>query len=360
MSLPELLPVSEIRARLLQIFPSGMANQIYFVREMAARVVYTMLYIGALEGEDVWLGPKHVYSMSDAQAAQQDARSRTEFGRQAWKPRYKPIGTRWYADTTRESIRDETLREGFVAVGAVVQRSDIPTTSSHPRYALRKDFAQLFDPKLSSKELEGAIELWTKAHLTTLALARMALIRQGAAATEGNILVTLPNHSVRQLAAGPSSVLIKAVVEEFLPRFFYAPAVVLISESREKIVVQEKALVEAIGLRLEADRLLPDVIIFDMQPERELLVFVEVVATDGPISESRKQSLQAMASGANIPHHQIAYVTVYQDRDHAAFRKTFSSLAWNTLVWLMSEPDHVIVLRERPLITEARIFDLLP
>lgn len=360
MHLPELLPVSELRDRLNRIFPSGMAKRLFVTREMAARVVFTMLYIGAIEGESTWLGPKHVYSMSDLQASKQDLFARKEFADQAWKPKYKPVGERWYADTTRESIRDETLREGLVDVGAVIQRSDLPTTSSYPRYAMRRDFAALFDPNLLGEELTGAIEAWVRSHLSPLALARMALIRRGATAIEGEVFVTLPNRSVRQLAQGPSSVLIKAVVEEFLPRFFYAPAVILLSESRTKIVVQEKALIDAVGLRIKADRLLPDLIVLDSEPGRELLVFVEVVASDGPVTSSRKKALEEMAEDAHILANQLAFVTVYQDRDHATFRKTFGSLAWNTLVWLASEPDHIILLRDRLLTTEARIFDLLP
>lgn len=99
---------------------------------------------------------------------------------------------------------------------------------------------------------------------------------------------------------------------------------------------------------------------FDTQPGRELLVFVEVVATEGPITEARKAALQQMAAQARIPTNQLAFVTVYQDRDHTTFRRTFGSLAWNTLVWLASEPDHIILLRDQLLTTEARIFDLLP
>jgi len=37
-------------------------------------------------------------------------------------------------------------------------------------------------------------------------------------------------------------------------------------------------------------------------------------------------------------------VTAYRDRDHPAFRKTMSSLAWNSFAWFLSEPDHVIGL----------------
>jgi hypothetical protein len=356
----ELLAVEDVRVRLNQIFPPGTPRRTFLIREIAAKVVFTMLYIGAVEGEDTWLGPKHVYYMSDSQAGKLDQQSRKNFADQAWKPKYKPIGERWYADTTRESIRDETLREGLVDVGAVIQKSNLPTTSSYPRYALRRDFASLFSPALQDEELDQAIAKWSSTHLSALALARMAVIRRGATAVQSDVVVTLPNRSVRQLAQGPSSVLIKAVVEEFLPRFLYAPAVILLSESRNKIVVQEQSLLDAIGLRVEADRLLPDLIVFDTEPGRELLVFVEVVATDGPVTDSRKAALLAMAAQAHIPPSQLAFVTVYQDRDHATFRKTFGSLAWNTLVWLASEPDYIILLRDNVLTAETRIFDLLP
>ena len=65
---------------------------------------------------------------------------------------------------TREPIRDETLREGLVAVGAATLRPDLATTSSKPRYALRADFAALFAPGLSDSALAGAIARWQEHH----------------------------------------------------------------------------------------------------------------------------------------------------------------------------------------------------
>jgi hypothetical protein len=67
------------------------------------------------------------------------------------KKNFQVPGTRWYADNTREPIRDETLRDGLVAVGAVVRREDLPTTSGAPRYALKLDFAALFDPIIEGR-----------------------------------------------------------------------------------------------------------------------------------------------------------------------------------------------------------------
>lgn len=102
-----------------------------------------------------------------------------------------------------------------------------------------------------------------------------------------------------------------------------------------------------------------DIILFDLEPGKELLVCVEVVASDGPISEARKRSLTNLAATAGIEPSQIVFVTAYQDRDSPAFKKTFGALAWNTFVWLATEPDVIILLRKRPLLTSGRIFDFL-
>lgn len=180
MTLPDLLPVSEIQVRLQQIFPEGVENRVWLTRNMAARVVYVMLYIGAIEGEQHSLGPKHVYAMSDRQMARASDIDRLGYAANAWRSGYKPKGRAWYADTTREPIRDETLRDGLMRVGAAAQRPEVPTTSSLPRYALRREFAELFDPSRTGVDLEASIQEWQQSHLNQLALARIQLLRQGA------------------------------------------------------------------------------------------------------------------------------------------------------------------------------------
>lgn len=358
MPLPELLPIPEIRERLELLFPEGTPDRAWFVREMAANVVYVMLYVGAVEGLERWLGPKHVYCMSEEQAGRLGDKERLAYGDNAWKAGFKPAGVRWYADTTREPIRDETLRLGLAKVGAVVQR-DVPTTSSKPRYALQAGFAALFSPALHGEALRKAVSEWQRTHLDPLAMARIELLRQGAATLDSLVHVTLPNKTVRQLVPGPSAVISKAVVEIFSPRFLYQPAVLLLSESGNKIVAQEEKQISNIGLKIDAAKVLPDIILFDLAPHRELLVFVEVVATDGPISSSRRDALLEIAQGARIPQERIAFVTAYRDRDDPALKKTFGSLAWNSIVWFLAEPDHIVLLRSRPSLEQRRIFDLL-
>ena len=48
MPLPPLLPLPDIHERLREIFPEGTANRNYVIREIAAKTVFVMLYIGAV------------------------------------------------------------------------------------------------------------------------------------------------------------------------------------------------------------------------------------------------------------------------------------------------------------------------
>ena len=53
MALPPLLTVPDIQERLQTIFPEGTENRNYVTREMAARTVFVMLYVGAAAADRV-------------------------------------------------------------------------------------------------------------------------------------------------------------------------------------------------------------------------------------------------------------------------------------------------------------------
>lgn len=63
-ALPPLLPFPEIQKRLLEIFPEGTPNRGYCTREIAAKTVFVMLYVGAVESRDVHIRPNQVTSIS--------------------------------------------------------------------------------------------------------------------------------------------------------------------------------------------------------------------------------------------------------------------------------------------------------
>ena len=76
---------------------------------------------------------------------------------------------------------------------------------------------------------------------------------------EPHVLVTYPNGETRRMAVGPSTPITKAVIEVFAPRFLQKPAVLLLSESANKIIDRDERLARSIGLTIETDK------IFQMQ-----------------------------------------------------------------------------------------------
>ena len=342
-TLPPVLSVSDISLRLQVIFPEGTPNRNYVIRDMSVKTVFVMLYVGAIEGNSRWIRPDQVIRMTDPQATMTEDSARETWLVESMRPAAGNIEGRWYSTNTREPIRDETLRGGLVLTGAVLERAGVTTTSPLPRYALSESFAALFDPTLTNEELEEAIVVWREANLSAPALARIAILRSGVIADETQVLVTLPNGQTRSMASGPSSVISKAVVEEFAPRFLERPGLLWLSESRNKVVEQDSQLAQAIGLAIDPNRNLPDLILVDLGPADPLLVFVEVVATNGPVSAARRSALLQIATGAGFSEAQATFVTAYADRNDAAFRRSVSELAWGTFAWFMSEPDHVVL-----------------
>jgi len=69
MPLPPYTTRELILERLPDIFPEGTSNRNYLIRELSASTIFAMLYIGAVKGNDVHLGPVHVYRMTHEQAA---------------------------------------------------------------------------------------------------------------------------------------------------------------------------------------------------------------------------------------------------------------------------------------------------
>ena len=359
MTLPALLPVPEIHERLRTIFPEGTAHRNFLIREMAAKTVFTMLYVGAVHGTECWMRPDQVTRMTDDQAASTDEEDRIAWREASLRPTNEPIVGRWYAANTREPIRDETLREGLVRTGAVQERGDLPTTSPRPRYALAPEFAALFDPALEGRALQATTTAWQETNLSTGALARIAILRRGTVASDKRVLVTFPNGETRHMEPGPSSVISKAVVEDFAPRFLENPGVIWLSESRNKVVARDDQLAQAIGLEIQPDLNLPDLILVDLGSTEPLIVFVEVVATSGSISESRREALMSVATEAGFAEAQIAFMTAYEDRNHPAFKSSVSELAWRSFAWFMSEPNHIVILRQGTDSVSDRLSDLM-
>jgi hypothetical protein len=349
MSLPPLLPWPDIHKRLQELFPVGTPNRDTCVWEIAARTIFVMLYAGAVSGRDSWSRPDQVTRMTDAQAVLDSDAERLAWAKTSMAASKGEMPGRWYAVNTRESIRDDTIRNGLVPNGVIIEKPGVAVTSPAGRYALDADFVDILDPDLDEEAFAEKAEVWRENHLTGPARARIAIVKKGSAKSTTNVAVELPNGESRLLSAGPSSELTKQVIEVFAPRFLKTPAVIFISESGQKVVTRDDQLAKQIGFNIEAEKNLPDVILADVGHPvlGTLIVFVEVVATDGPVSEKRKAALLKVAEKASFSADHIAFVTVFLDRSAAPFKKSVDQLAWGSYAWFASEPDGLLVLTDK-------------
>lgn len=138
MSLPALPDLATIQDRLARIFPEGTPNRNYCTRQIAARTVFVMLYTGAIEGSGQWLAPKQVTHMSDSQAALLAEEDRIAYRADSMKPRFEHHGLRWYAENTREPIRDETFEPGRRGYHPAGHPDDLQPGPLRPRVRLRE------------------------------------------------------------------------------------------------------------------------------------------------------------------------------------------------------------------------------
>ena len=179
MTLPPLLPWKEIHTRLPEIFPEGSANREHSIWEIAAKTIFVLLYVGAVEGTGVWLRPDQVTRMTDTQAALTNDSDRVDWVSMSMKSsKGLNIPDRWYAVNTRESIRDDTIRYALLQNGAVIDRP-VATTSSAGRYALQAEFAELLSPDLDDATFRAKAAAWREKHLNAGALARIPSIGCG-------------------------------------------------------------------------------------------------------------------------------------------------------------------------------------
>jgi hypothetical protein len=341
--LHSLLPVEEVKRRLEIIFPKTFPDRGILVGTMAARVIFVFLYGGFVEGQKRFLRPSHIYFFTEEQAKIMSDSKRNQWLSVATRPGYRPEGKRWYADNSRESIRDDLMRNQFLRLGIIQKLSGYAITSSLPTYYLSLDFTYLFNPNLDDMNLTIAANEWQKKHLDQATLQRMALRAKGIHAKKGDVFIDMPDGTKIRISGGPSSIIIKGLIEDFANKHMENPTVLWLSASDKKAYPQYIELAKSVGLEFDLNAELADLILADLG-EAVRFLFCEVVATDGAVTEKRKQALLALVLKSNIPTSNVQFLSAFEDREADAFRKNFSQIAIDSLVWFRTEPDLLVIL----------------
>lgn len=151
------------------------------------------------------------------------------------------------------------------------------------------------------------------------------------------IPVTLPNGKDLKLSFGKHNELQKSIIEMFLPRYGFSAEILYVGDTIKKYLHVEKDRLKELNIPEPNHEELPDIVAFSKQ--KNWLFLIEAVTSFGEITDIRKRELEILCSRCNIP---IIYITAFLNRED--YRKYCSNLAWETEVWIASDPDHLIHL----------------
>lgn len=134
---------------------------------------------------------------------------------------------------------------------------------------------------------------------------------------------------------GGQNTLIKAVIDEFCPRYTPGGTVCYLGDAGEKITKEEHDYLSGLNLKLDAHGKMPDVIVH--LKDKNWLVLIEAVTSHDPIDNKRKRELEKLFADATGD---LVFITAFSTRESMA--ECLDDISWGTHVWLAEDPSHLI------------------
>lgn len=234
-----------------------------------------------------------------------------------------------YKPNTRETIRRFTLHQ-FVMAGIVEENADRPDRPiNSPKWNYRVTAAAL-DVLCNhgTVAFKSDLERFLLEHVSYASLIEE---RRNMPKTP----VTLPSGAALELSPGGQSVLIKAMVEEMLPRFAPGCQVVYIDDTDHKHGVIDAELMDQLNIGLKAREKAPDVIAWDAK--HGWLFLMEATSTHGPVDVTRKTELHNLFAEQ---WDKVVLVSCFPDR--RTMQRYLALIAWETEAWCADTPDHMM------------------
>ena len=150
------------------------------------------------------------------------------------------------------------------------------------------------------------------------------------------IPVTTADGSVFMLKEGEHNIIQKLVIEEFLSRFGNSATLLYLGDSDNKFqVCFEKEKLKDLGFLDITQGKLPDIVAYS--ESKDWIYMIEAYHTSNPITPERKLELKKVM-GASAS--KGVFVTAFENI--TSYRTCSEELAWETEIWIATEPDHMI------------------
>ncbi|NHO33507.1 BsuBI/PstI family type II restriction endonuclease [Acetobacter fallax] len=234
-----------------------------------------------------------------------------------------------YAPNTRETFRRQTMHQ-FCDAGIALYNPDKPDRPVNSPKAVY----QIEPAALALLRTFGA-PAWHDS-LTAYLAERETLVARYAKEREQNrIPVEIAPGKKITLSPGEHSELIRAIVEDFGPRFAPGSTLVYVGDTGDKWGYFDAPLLADLGVDVDSHGKMPDVVLHFTQ--KNWLLLVESVTSHGPVDGKRHAELAKLFAGSTAG---LVYVTAFPNR--SIMGRYLSEMAWESEVWVADAPSHLI------------------
>ncbi len=234
-----------------------------------------------------------------------------------------------YAPNTRENVRRQTMHQ-FCGAGIALynpDQPDRPVNSPKTVYQI--------EPAALSLLRTFDTPAWHDA-LTDYLAERSTLVARYAKEREQNrIPVKIAPGKVITLSPGEHSQLIRAIIEDFAPRFAPGSVLVYAGDTGDKWAYFDAPRLANLGVGVGSHGKMPDVVLH--YTSKNWLLLVESVTSHGPVDGKRHVELAKLFADSTAG---LVYVTAFPSR--AIMTRYLGEIAWETEVWVADAPSHLI------------------
>ncbi len=234
-----------------------------------------------------------------------------------------------YAPNTRETVRRQTMHQ-FVEAGIAVynpDKPDRPVNSPKAVYQIEPAALALLRT-MGTPAWDDNLTAYIARHKTLAA--KYAMQR-----ALNCIPVQVASGEGILLSPGEHSELIRAIIEEFGPRFAPGSILIYAGDTGDKWGYFDSERLASLGVHVDSHGKMPDVVLH--YTERNWLLLVESVTSHGPVDSKRHAELASLFAKSKAG---LVYVTAFPNR--ALMGRYLGEIAWETEVWVADAPSHLI------------------
>ena len=234
-----------------------------------------------------------------------------------------------YAPNTRETFRRQTMHQ-FVDAGIALYNPDKPDRPVNSPKAVY----QIAPAVLSLLQSFGT-QVWRDKLTSYLALSQTLAQKYAMERVQSCIPMHIAPGKEIALSPGEHSELIRAIVQDFGPRFAPHSVLVYAGDTGDKWAYFDAVLLAELGVDVDSHGKMPDVVLHFV--EKNWLILVESVTSHGPVDGKRHAELAKLFAGSTAG---LVYVTAFPNR--SIMGRYLGEIAWETEVWVADAPSHLI------------------